>query len=306
MSLHARALLVLLLTPFVIAALIIIATAGIGSIEGGIGNTKVARLPGTDLPVYAACVLGIFAIQWLLFIHAHLRQSERLFDLTGSLTFIAAFATAAWFGADGDPRSLLLAALVIVWALRLGSFLFARVSRAGHDSRFKKILPDWRVHLMTWTLQGYWVSITGACALVAITSAGKLPLGDDGGYALAGGLLWLTGFALEVTADRQKTRFRQSPENQQRFITTGLWAWSRHPNYFGEIMLWLGITVIAYPVLEGWQLLALISPLFVLLLMTKISGVDMLERQNDRRWRDDPAYQQYKARTSKLFLWPPR
>lgn len=293
MSLHARALLVMLITPVVIAALIAIA---------GSGGAEVARLPGTDLPLYAACVLGIFAIQWLLFIHAHLRQSEKLFDLTGSLTYIAAFATAAWLGANDDPRSLLLAGLVIVWALRLGSFLFARVKRAGHDSRFKYILPDWRVHLMTWTLQGFWVSIAGACALMAITSTDSMPLGS---FALAGSLLWLIGFAMEVVADRQKTQFRKQPENKGRFITTGLWAWSRHPNYFGEILLWLGITLVAYPVLEGWQLLSLVSPLFVVLLMTKISGVDMLERQNDRRWRDDPDYQQYKASTSKLIPWPP-
>ncbi len=288
MSLHARAILVVVLTPFIIAGLTAIA---------GFDGIQIA-----GLPLFAVCIIVVFLIQWIVFIHAHLAQTERFFDLVGSLTFISVAITAAVLGAAGDPRSYLLAALVLIWAGRLGSFLFVRVSKAGHDSRFARIVPDFRVHLMTWTLQGIWVSITVTCALVAITSTNKVPLDA---FAAVGLLMWITGFAIEVIADNQKTAFRKDPANEGRFITTGLWSWSRHPNYFGEIILWAGVAIIAIPVFEGFQYLALLSPAFVVIQMTKISGVDMLERKNDRTWRDDPDYLAYKERTSKLVMMPP-
>lgn len=288
MSLHTRALLVLISAPFVAVALVLVA------------GTKGALVAG--LPLFAICIFGIFVIQWIIFIQAHLTRSERYFDLTGSLTFLAAVAAAAVFGAGADLRSLMITLMVVVWAVRLGSFLFLRVRCAGRDSRFEKILPDFRVHLMTWTLQAIWVSVTVTCALIAITSSNKLPIDL---FALVGAVLWVTGFSIEVIADNQKTRFRRDPRNAGRFITTGLWSWSRHPNYFGEILLWFGVAVAVFPVLEGAQFLALLSPLFVVLQMTRISGVDMLERMNDRTWRDDPEYLGYKEVTSKLIPWPP-
>ena len=118
-------------------------------------------------------------------------------------------------------------------------------------------------------------------------------------------VLWIFGFTIEVIADRQKTAFRAEPENQNRFIRTGLWAWSRHPNYFGEIVLWMGVALMAAPALSGGQFVTLISPLFVVFLLTFVSGVRMLEARGNKQWGDDPEYQQYKAQTPVLMLWPP-
>ena len=123
-------------------------------------------------------------------------------------------------------------------------------------------------------------------------------------YAAAGVALWLTGFAIEVIADRQKSAFRADPDNRNKFIQSGLWAWSRHPNYFGEIVLWSGIALIAFPVLEGWQYATLISPVFVVVLLTKISGVRMLENRANKQWGNDPDYQAYRDRTSVLVPMP--
>jgi steroid 5-alpha reductase family enzyme len=106
-------------------------------------------------------------------------------------------------------------------------------------------------------------------------------------------------------SDAQKNRFRADPANRGKFIQTGLWAWSRHPNYFGEIVLWIGVAIIALPVLRGWQYLTLISPVFVTLLLTRVSGVPMLERRADEKWGGQEDYEAYKARTPVLIPRPP-
>ncbi len=258
-------------------------------------------LSAFGLPTMMLCVLVAFAVQWLVFIHAWINRTERFFDLTGSLTYLTVVALALTLG-NADPRSLLIALLVAIWAVRLGSFLFKRVSAAGHDRRFNSIKQSFSTFFMTWTLQGLWVSLTMACALAAMTAAQSVPLGP---FAVVGALLWLLGFAIEVVADRQKTAFRADKANANRFISSGLWAWSRHPNYFGEIVLWLGICLIALPALTGWQHLTLISPLFVYLLLTKISGVRMLENRANKAWGEDPEYQAYKSKTPVLLLRPP-
>ena len=114
------------------------------------------------------------------------------------------------------------------------------------------------------------------------------------------------GFSIEIVADRQKSAFRADPANAGRFISSGLWAWSRHPNYFGEIVLWFGIAILAWPALAGWQLATLVSPLFVYVLLTKGSGIPPLETRAEERWGDDPAYRAYVERTPVLWPRPPR
>ncbi len=273
-----------------------VALAGLVALAGARGG-----LTYLDVPVVAICVALAFLIQWAAFVPAFTQQTERFFDLTGSLTYVALIVAALVLG-NTDARSVLLCALILVWAVRLGSFLFNRVSRDGEDRRFRSIKPDLLMFLMTWSLQGLWVSLTLACALFAMTSTISTPLGL---WATGGTLLWVTGFGIEVAADRQKQAFRADPANRNRFITTGLWSWSRHPNYFGEILLWSGIALITVPVLQGSQLVGLISPVFVWLLLTKISGIRMLEARSDKQWGEDPDYQVYKSRTPALMLRKP-
>lgn len=255
------------------------------------------------LPLYALAVGLAFLIQWIAFIPSYLKQTEVFYDLTGSITYLTVTAVAVLLSPVRDARSFLLLGLVAVWAVRLGSFLFMRVRKTGGDQRFDEIkVSFWRL-LLTWTLQGLWVSFSLAAALVAITSAQREPLGW---FALVGFLVWVFGFAMEVIADAQKNRFREDPANQGKFISTGLWAWSRHPNYFGEITLWIGVLLISLPILQGWGWVALISPLFITLLLTRISGVPMLERRSDEKWGGQPEYETYKANTPVLIPRPPR
>ncbi|NLF52314.1 MAG: DUF1295 domain-containing protein [Leptolinea sp.] len=250
------------------------------------------------ITVFALTVGLAFIIQWLVFIPSFLKQTEKYFDLTGSLTYIS-LTTFAFLVTPGvDLRSTLLFVLVLTWAIRLGTFLFTRIKKAGKDDRFDEIKPSFIRFLNVWTIQALWVTFTAAAAWVAITSSVKKEIDA---FAIIGLIIWIIGFGLEVTADTQKSRFNANPENKGKFINTGLWARSRHPNYFGEITLWVGIAVIAIPVLQGWQWIALISPLFVTLLLTRVSGIPLLEAKADKKWGGQPDYEEYKKNTPVLI-----
>jgi steroid 5-alpha reductase family enzyme len=277
--------------PVIILAAIGIAWAGS---QGGASALGV--------PIFALAVGVIFVIQWIGFIAAYVLQTEKFYDLTGSITYISVTIMAVVLSPKADGRSILLLALVSIWAGRLGTFLFRRIQKAGKDARFDEIKPSFMRFLNTWTLQGLWVTFTLAAALAAITTTTRKGLGV---FALIGFLVWAFGFAIEATADAQKSRFRADPENKGKFIHTGLWAWSRHPNYFGEIVLWIGVAIIALPILRGWQWVTLISPVFVTLLLTRISGVPILEKRADEKWGGQEDYEAYKERTPVLIPQPP-
>ena len=249
-----------------------------------------------SLPIMAWAVLGIFVLQGLGFVPAFLYQTERYYDLIGSLTYISVIALALLCSGEVDLRQMIIAFFILIWAARLGSFLFSRIARDGGDSRFDKIKPSALLFFRTWMLQGLWVTVTAGAALAALSSGRSVPLHIVDGIAIA---LWLFGFAVEVIADRQKRQFRQA-HGSATFITAGLWSLSRHPNYFGEIMLWTGIALLTLPVLDSWQYLTLVSPLFVYLLLARISGIPLLEHKANRRWGNDPAYITYRENTPVL------
>lgn len=256
-----------------------------------------------ELPVFALIVGIVFLIQIVVFIPSFIAQTEHFYDLTGSLTYISMTILAAVLASPLDARSALLVGLVMVWAARLGAFLFRRVRKSGKDSRFDDLKPSFVRFLNVWTIQALWVTLTAGAAWTAITSAGRAPIDI---LTIVGVIVWALGFGIEVVADLQKSRFRAEPANKGRFIHTGLWSWSRHPNYFGEITLWLGIALIALPALEGWQLVTLISPVFVFLLITRVSGVPLPEKYADKTWGGQNDYEAYKARTSILVPLPPK
>jgi steroid 5-alpha reductase family enzyme len=255
------------------------------------------------IPVFALAVGMAFAIQWLVFIPSYLLQTESFYDLTGSITYISVTLVAVLLSPEIDGRSILLLGLVVIWATRLGTFLFRRIRKAGKDARFDELKTSFPRFLLTWTLQGLWVSLTLSAALAAITSTTRKGLDI---FALIGFLVWILGFAFEVIADSQKSRFRADPANKGRFIQSGVWAWSRHPNYFGEIVLWIGVAIIALPILQGWQWVTLISPVFVTLLLTRVSGLPMLEKRADEKWGGQEDYEAYKERTPVLIPRPRR
>lgn len=278
----------------------IVASLAIGALvvlAGSDGSSKVG-----SIAVFAVCGILAYLINWLVFVPSSLAKTEHYFDLTGSVTYITVTVVALLLSSDLDTRAVIVGAMVVVWAVRLGSFLFRRVRRDGRDGRFDQIKVDPLRFFMTWTLQGLWVLLTLACALAIITGLEREPIGW---VAILGIVVWVAGFAIEVVADRQKSTFKQDPANQGRFIASGLWAWSRHPNYFGEIVLWTGIAIMALPVLSGWRWVTLISPVFVTLLLTRVSGIPMLEARAEKRWGGEDEFRRYIQNTPVLVPRPP-
>jgi steroid 5-alpha reductase family enzyme len=278
-----------------IAAAIVI--GALVALAGSDGSTQVG-----SLPVFGVCAVLAFLINWLAFIPSNQAKTEKYYDLTGSITYLTVTAVAVLLSDDLDARAFIVAAMVGVWAIRLGTFLYRRIQRDGRDGRFDEIKVNPLRFFMAWTVQGLWVLLTAAAALAIITSGERQSIGWIG---ILGILVWLAGFAIEVVADQQKSAFKQNAANKGRFISSGLWAWSRHPNYFGEITLWTGIAIMAVPILDGWRWVVLVSPVFVTLLLTRVSGIPMLEARADKRWGDEAEYQDYKRTTPVLVPRPP-
>ena len=262
---------------------------------------SIAYATGIEL-VFRAVFLA-FAIQWIAFIPAYVFQTEKFYDLTGSLTYLSviwfSLTVSSEYFANLNLANLVIVLLITFWALRLGSFLFMRIHKDGEDKRFRTIKPSASQFFMTWTLQGLWVSLCSMCALTAISSDSGLIVNS---VFFAGLVLFIFGFLLEIIADKQKSKFRAIPENKNKFISSGLWARSRHPNYFGEIVLWTGIAVMSFSSLEGLQYLTLISPIFTYVLLVYISGVRMLEARGDIKWGENEDYRNYKENTPVLLL----
>jgi steroid 5-alpha reductase family enzyme len=246
-------------------------------------------------------VLLVYIIQWVAFIPAYMFQTEKFFDLTGSITYSSVFIYCIYLTTSGDLNwgSLVISILVILWAGRLGTFLFTRIAKDGEDKRFRTIKPDIAQFFMTWTLQGMWVSLCSLCAITGIASETGIIVNN---IFYIGLVMFIGGFAIEIVADQQKTAFRAIPENRNKYITSGLWSKSRHPNYFGEITLWTGVAVMSFSSLSGIEYLTLISPIFTYLLLVKISGVRMLEGRGQKTWGNDEEYIAYMKNTPMVML----
>ena len=252
----------------------------------------------SGIPIILLCAIVSFVTHWMIAAPSLITSSEKYFDFTGMVATLLVVLTAMFAllssGAQASIRSVFVASFVSVWTLRLGIFLYKRIVKAGEDIRFRDIKKSLPKFLMTWTLSALWVFLT---TVNAITLIALNPLEPIGIFFIMGALLWLLGFGFEVIADRQKKYFSEQPKNEGRFITQGLWSVSRHPNYFGEIILWAGIAIISLPFLSGWQYVTLVSPVFVFLLLTRISGLPFLEDKAEKKWGEDKDYIEYKKRT---------
>ena len=268
------------------------------ALAGGSGG-----LVQADASVFMWCAGLAFGLNWLVYVPSAFARTEHYYDLTGGLTYLSVTGLAVVLSQPLDLRSTLVVGMVSIWAIRLAGFLFVRVKRVGKDIRFDSVKTKPSTFLVWWTLQALWVLTTMAAALAIVTGGETVPMSWLGWTGCG---VWLFGFAVEVVADAQKSSFKMDPTNRGQFIRTGLWAWSRHPNYFGEIVLWTGVAVMAIPVLTGWQYATLISPVFVSFLLMKMSGVPLLERKADERWGGQEDYEAYKKATPVLIPRPPR
>ena len=239
-------------------------------------------------------------IQFVIFLPSFLFQTEKFYDLTGSLTYISVTSIAYFSLENPSTIDTILYLYVIVWAGRLGIFLFRRINKDGKDERFDKAKKKFFWFLQYWMGQAAWVVFSAGASILAILSPVEAELEV---LAFIGIFLWWSGFLIEVISDYQKRKFRETSDPKTEFISTGLWARSRHPNYFGEITLWVGMAVISLSSLSGIEYVtAVVSPLFVYLLLRKAEGVPMLERIADERYGELSDYQEYKANTPVLMM----
>ena len=254
------------------------------------------------LPAVAWCAIIVFGIQWLSWIPASVGQTERFYDLTGGMTYLVVVAFSLWVGSEPEgigSRELLISALVAMWSIRLSGFLFLRIHHKGKDGRFDDLKTSPVRFLVPWTLQGLWIFLTANVVIVINSQTGPSP--PLGIWDVIGLLIWILGFGIEVLADMQKTRFNSNPKNEGRWIDQGLWSLCRHPNYLGETLLWTGIAVFGVSCLEGFEWVSWISPVFVYLLLTKVSGIPILDRRALSKWGDDPEYQEYRERVPAMI-----
>ena len=279
----------------VIIAFVIGALIAIGGSQNG------AQYHG--YPILFICLMISFVLHWIAFIPAYLARTEKFYDIAGTVAYLSVLATASYLTMISSNnnlqlRSIIAIILVLIWALRLGIFLFVRVLKAGEDRRFREVKQNFSKFLVWWSVSALWVFLTAANALTMIIN--NVSFTDDF-YFYFGLSLWLIGFSFEAIADEQKRRFKSDKKNKDAFISTGLWGLSRHPNYFGEILLWVGMAVIALPTLIGWQYVTLISPIFIYFLLTRVSGVNLLEDRANQKWGGTEEYESYVKKTPVLI-----
>ena len=257
----------------------------------------IANLTGIQNITYA--VLYIFLIHLLIFVPSYFFQTEKFFDLTGTISYVSSVLFIFFKSNTVESinlGSLVLSTFIIIWSLRLGTFLFLRIKKAGKDSRFNEIKKSFSWFFMTFSVSGMWVTICSICALTGIANGIIFS-----SITIIGIVIFLIGFTIEIIADSQKTKFRANDDNKDKFISSGLWKYSRHPNYLGEIILWLGISLISFSSLEGFQYITLISPIFTYLLLVNVSGINFLEKSGKKKWGHLESYKKYLKETPRLF-----
>lgn len=255
-----------------------------------------------DVPVIYYCIAISYLIHWIVFIPSYLQKTEKFYDFTGMIAYLSIIGFALYQKKQIlgiiDFDSMLIGILISVWTLRLGMFLFYRVFKVGEDDRFEAVKTSASRFFIWFTVSGLWVSLTSIAAINILTT--KI---DHNNYYFVylGALVWLFGFLFEVISDYQKMKFKNIPDNKNKFIDTGLWSLSRHPNYFGEIILWIGVFIITLPSISGIDYITIISPIFVYFLLNKISGINLLEIKAQKRWGKLDSYKEYRSKTPQLI-----
>jgi steroid 5-alpha reductase family enzyme len=240
-----------------------------------------------------------YMICW--FIAAQVRGRNDIADVAWGLGFILAAAVSLFAGGCFSPRSLLVSGLVLVWGIRLALHIHTRNRGKGEDPRYRQWREEWgrwfvlRSFLQVFMLQGLLLLLVAVPVVFVNTAPPAILTWLDG----LGVAIWLTGFIFEAVGDMQLLRFIRNPANKGSLMTDGLWRYTRHPNYFGEVTLWWGIWLIALNLPGGW--LTIIGPLTITMLILKVSGIPMLEKP----YEDRPDFKEYKRRTSAFFPLPP-
>lgn len=250
--------------------------------------------------IYIITFLISFLIQTVFFLIAYRLKSDKFTDITYSLTFILLSLISLSVSRDAGWQQVAVFSMVTLWALRLGSYLLYRVIKTGRDKRFDGRRESFRDFAAFWALQAAAVWIIMLPQIFFITGNFK----SNFFFFAAGAIIWAAGFIIETAADIQKFTFRNKKGNKGRWIESGLWKYSRHPNFFGEALLWWGLFIIIIPHLEGLSWLVTAGPVFITFLLLFVSGVPTVEKQAEIKYGSDPGYVLYKRVTSKFIPMP--
>ncbi|MCA9375097.1 DUF1295 domain-containing protein [Candidatus Dojkabacteria bacterium] len=249
-----------------------------------------------DLLIALIISLGI---NILMFIPAYIWKTDKLTDISYTVTFVLLAFISLVISGVTLPSVILLGA-IFLWASRLGGYLLIRIRKIGKDSRFDAMRESfWRFGRF-WILQGFTVWVVLIPSILFINKAPESLVT----LSYVGLIVWAIGLGIETIADFQKYRFINNPENKGKWIASGLWKYSRHPNYFGEILLWFGLYIFVFNAFSlGEALVGLVGPLYIALLIIFVSGIPLLEKGATKRWGDNPEYKRYRQRTSMLIPW---
>jgi steroid 5-alpha reductase family enzyme len=238
-----------------------------------------------------------------IFVIAFLKKTDKLTDISYSLTFIGIALYGLW-RYEFSPVKWLVFCLVVAWAVRLGTYLLIRIHVMGRDTRFDEMRSDFWKFSRFWLLQGLtvWVVMVAASLLFKLDQTAEINT-----LTLLGAAISIFGIAFEATADYQKFSFIRDKRNKGNWISSGLWKYSRHPNYFGEMLMWYGVYLATFSSLsDSGRIIALVSPLFITFLLVGVSGIPLLEKSADKKWGNNKDYIRYKRATSVLVPLPPK
>ena len=252
-------------------------------------------------PIVLSLLISL-GIQTFFFIFAASFKTDKVTDLSYGLSFVAiAWVMLLTRSGDISLHEAAVVTLVTLWGIRLSGYLLIRVLKTGRDKRYDTMRNDLLKFGRFWLLQGLSV---WAISLPAVYMLSRGRDYEVSLFIVIGVLVWLFGIAFETVADVQLYNFRFKKDNKGLWIDEGVWRYSRHPNYFGEITLWWGLFICGLDVYSGVGWLAVAGPLTITGLLLFGSGIPILEKANDARWGTDRAYQQYKQETSILIPLP--
>ncbi|KAB2041329.1 hypothetical protein ERO13_D02G122500v2 [Gossypium hirsutum] len=254
-----------------------------------------------DSHFLALTAIVTLGYQIFFFIITALLKFDKVTDFAGSTNFVIIAVLTLIIKGSWHFRQVVLTSLVVIWGLRLAIFLLMRILQWGEDRRFDEMRSNLGKLAVFWIFQAVWVwTVTLPVTVVNASDRDPSVQAED----IIGWIMWSVGISFEAAADQQKLSFKNSPENRGKWCNVGVWKYSRHPNYFGEIFLWWGIFVASTPILEGAEWLVILGPIFLTLLLLFVSGLPLLEESADKKFGNVAAYRIYKETTSPLIPLP--
>lgn len=250
-----------------------------------------------EIPIVYLFTSSILILNSTFFLHSYIYKTDIFFDLVGSLSFLSIGVISLLLIPNIDANQILVFFLLLFWSLRLGPFLFIRRLGANNDERLEEFFKSPLSLYFLWSMNSLWVFFTSLSMIIIFSSPNE---NEFGLIQWLGLIVWVTGYVIEVISDSQKTKFNKF--NKGKFINIGLWKYIRHPNYLGEIIIWVGIFIISLNYIHSLtSFLSILSPIFVFLLLRFITGVPQLEARGKEKWGHLDEYNSYKEKTGLLF-----